>query len=59
VCLERIVPRVSAGAYVVLDDDNEYGGCRRAVDEFLGTGPSVDIVARESNFVFRRRAAFT
>ena len=34
-CLERIVPRLSAGAYVVLDDYNDYGGCRRAVDEFL------------------------
>jgi hypothetical protein len=54
-CLERIVPRLSAGAYVVLDDYNDYGGCRRAVDEFLNAGPDVDIVAREPNFVFRRR----
>jgi hypothetical protein len=54
-CLERIVPRLSAGAYVVLDDYNDYGGCRRAVDEFLEAGPDVDIVAREPNFVFRRR----
>ena len=54
-CLARIVPRLSAGAYVVLDDYNDYGGCRRAVDEFLQAGPGVDIVAREPNFVFRRR----
>jgi O-methyltransferase len=53
-CLERIVPRLSAGAYVVLDDYNDYGGCRRAVDEFLEAGPDVDIIAREPNFVFRR-----
>jgi asparagine synthase (glutamine-hydrolysing) len=55
-CLDRIVPRLSAGAYVVLDDYNDYGGCRRAVDEFLQTDPDVDVIARVPNFVFRRRA---
>ena len=30
---KRIVPWLSEGAYVVLDDYNDYGGCRRAVDE--------------------------
>jgi len=54
-CLDRIVPRLSEGAYVVLDDYNDYGGCRRAVDEFLESGADVDVVAREPNFVFRRR----
>ena len=44
-CLERIVPRLSPGAYVVLDDYNDYGGCRRA--EFLEAGPDVDVIARE------------
>ncbi|MGH9424434.1 MAG: TylF/MycF/NovP-related O-methyltransferase, partial [Thermoanaerobaculia bacterium] len=42
-CLERIVPSLSHGAYVVLDDYNDYGGCRRAVDEFLERGPDVDV----------------
>jgi O-methyltransferase len=55
-CLNRIVPRLSAGAYVVLDDYNDYGGCRQAVDEFLASDPAVDVVARAPNFVFRRRA---
>jgi asparagine synthase (glutamine-hydrolysing) len=54
-CLDRIVPRLSAGGYVVLDDYNDYGGCRRAVDEFFERGPDVDIIARAPNFVFRRR----
>jgi asparagine synthase (glutamine-hydrolysing) len=54
-CLDRIVPRLSDGAYVVLDDYNDYGGCRRAVDEFLESGPDVDVIARAPNFVFRRR----
>jgi asparagine synthase (glutamine-hydrolysing) len=54
-CLERIVPRLSPSAFVVLDDYNDYGGCRRAVDEFLEGDPEVDVIARTPNFVFRRR----
>jgi O-methyltransferase len=54
-CLDRIVPCLSAGAYVVLDDYNDYGGCRVAVDEFLAGQPAVDVIARTPNLVFRRR----
>jgi O-methyltransferase len=56
-CLERITPLLSNGAFVVLDDYNDYGGCRRAVDEFVHTRPDIDIVARAPNFVFRRASA--
>jgi asparagine synthase (glutamine-hydrolysing) len=55
-CLQRIVPRLAEGGYVVLDDYNDYGGCRQAVDEFLGSGQAVDVIAHAPNFVFRRRA---
>jgi O-methyltransferase len=58
-CLDRIVPCLAEGAHVVLDDYNDYGGCRRAVDEFLDGGPAVDLVARAPNFVFRRRTRRT
>jgi asparagine synthase (glutamine-hydrolysing) len=34
-CLERLYPVWSPGGYWVIDDYNDYGGCRRAVDEFL------------------------
>jgi O-methyltransferase len=54
-CLQRIVPRLSAGAFLVFDDYNDYGGCRRAVDEFIEAGADVEIVARQPNFVVRRR----
>lgn len=34
-CLERIGPRVSPGGRMIIDDYDYYGGCRKAVDEFL------------------------
>jgi len=54
-CLQRIAPCLADGGYVVLDDYNDYGGCRRAVDEFVESDPDIEIVARAPNFVFRRR----
>jgi O-methyltransferase len=35
VCLERIVPRLSADGFLVLDDYNDWSGCRRAVDDYF------------------------
>ncbi len=34
-CLERIVPRLSVGGVVVLDDYHDWGGCRKAADEYF------------------------
>lgn len=34
-CLQRIVPRLSVGGSIVLDDYHDWGGCRKATDEFL------------------------
>lgn len=34
-CLERLHPRLSVGGSIVVDDYHDWGGCRRAVDEFL------------------------
>jgi O-methyltransferase len=39
VCLERIYPRLVAGGQVVIDDYYDWGGARRAVDEFLAREP--------------------
>lgn len=36
-CLERIWPRVVAGGSVILDDYHDWGGCRKAADEYLRT----------------------
>ena len=34
-CLERIFPRLAVGGSIVLDDYHDWGGCRKATDEFL------------------------
>jgi O-methyltransferase len=60
-CLERIYPVLSPGGFVIVDDYHTYGGCARAVDEFLvehadvvplpdGDGPPV----RGTNLLLRR-----
>jgi len=35
-CLERIVPRLLPGGVMVLDDYQDWSGCRKAVDEHFG-----------------------
>lgn len=37
-CLERIIPRLTPGGALVLDDYGDWSGCRRAVDEYFA-GP--------------------
>lgn len=36
-CLERIAPNLSIGGSKILDDYNDWGGCRKATDEFLAS----------------------
>jgi hypothetical protein len=38
-CLTRVFPRLEPGGVIVLDDYFDWGGCRRATDEFLATVP--------------------
>jgi asparagine synthase (glutamine-hydrolysing) len=37
VCLERIFPNLVIGGSIILDDYHDWGGCRKATDEFLKT----------------------
>lgn len=34
-CMERIFPRLVVGGRIILDDYHDWGGCRKAVDEYL------------------------
>lgn len=54
-CLERIFPRLSAGGYIILDDYNDYGGCRKAADEFMAHRTDIEVVHDKPNFTFRRQ----
>jgi len=38
-CLEAVAEKLSPGGIIVLDDYNDYGGCRTATDEFLQRNP--------------------
>lgn len=40
VCLDRIAPRVAVGGSIIIDDYSDWGGCRKAVDEFLEHTPN-------------------
>ncbi|BDS07626.1 hypothetical protein NT6N_26660 [Oceaniferula spumae] len=35
ICLQRIYPKLSVGGAIILDDYHDWGGCRKATDEFL------------------------
>lgn len=39
-CLNRIHPFLSRGGIFILDDYNDWGGCRKATDEFLSENPN-------------------
>jgi len=34
-CLDRIWPHLIVGGVIILDDYQDWGGCRKATDEFL------------------------
>jgi asparagine synthase (glutamine-hydrolysing) len=56
-CLLSIQHRLVPGARVVLDDYNDYGGCRKAVDAFLerhGARKFMRLSRREPNAVLER-----
>lgn len=36
-CLERIFPSLMSGGCIILDDYHDWGGCRKAADEYLRT----------------------
>ena len=38
-CLESVAERLSTGGVMMLDDYNDYGGCKTATDEFIAANP--------------------
>lgn len=53
-CLERTYPHLSRGGAVILDDYNDYGGCRKAVAAFLDRHTDMRLANAEHNAVLVR-----
>jgi O-methyltransferase len=54
-CLTSVYPHLSAGAHIVIDDYNDYGGCRKATNEFLRIRQDIYMVQSDSNVVLVRK----
>jgi O-methyltransferase len=54
VCLERTCAVLCPGGFMILDDYNDYGGCRKAADEFLAAYPGFKLIRRLPHAVIRR-----
>ena len=53
-CLAAIKHRVTPGGCIVLDDYMDYGGCRRAVKEFLETAPGFRLARQKPSAALER-----
>ncbi|HEX7007886.1 MAG TPA: hypothetical protein VF274_12145 [Alphaproteobacteria bacterium] len=53
--LDRIRRRVPPGGAIILDDYNDYGGCRRAVGKFLARPPQFSPESAATSAVVVRR----
>jgi asparagine synthase (glutamine-hydrolysing) len=52
-CLNAVADRMSNGGVIILDDYNDYGGCRTAADEFLSERSDFAL-ERGENVILRR-----
>jgi hypothetical protein len=56
ICLERIVPDLSMGGVLAIDDYEHWSGCRRAVDEYFdGKRDQYRFVFRSRLYIYRLR----
>jgi O-methyltransferase len=53
-CIERVWPRLSPGGLLVFDDYNDWGGCTKAVDEFIAAEPRATLRTTEPTAVLRK-----
>jgi len=53
-CLTRTLDHLSLGAMVVVDDYNDYSGCRQAVDEFLERHPEIGLLTPRPHAILSR-----
>jgi O-methyltransferase len=53
-CLEAVAPLMSPHGTIILDDYNDYGGCRIATDEFLTSRRQFQVSRQAGHLVLRR-----
>jgi asparagine synthase (glutamine-hydrolysing) len=53
-CLNYVWPRLSPGGFVVLDDYNDWSGCRKATDVFIAAHPEAAAVRGVPHAVIRK-----
>jgi asparagine synthase (glutamine-hydrolysing) len=53
-CLDAIADRTAPGGAIVMDDYNDYGGCRTATREFLARRPEFRVGRNFGNLIIRR-----
>jgi O-methyltransferase len=53
-CLERTAEVLNSGGFMILDDYNDYGGCRKAADQFLAAHQQFDLVRTMPHAVIRK-----
>ena len=53
-CLNFVWPRLSPGGFVVIDDYNDWEGCRKATDEFVASRQDAAFARRQPHGVLKK-----
>jgi O-methyltransferase len=57
--LNFVWPRLSLGGFIVVDDYNDWNGCKKATDEFLSSHKNAQLVRHRPHAVMRKPALLT
>lgn len=52
-CLNHTLQRMSAGGFIIVDDYNDWSGCRKATDEFLALHKHLEVIRVRPHAVLR------
>jgi len=56
-CLKYAWPRLSEGGFIILDDYNDWSGCRKATDEFISSNETVTLLRARPHAVIQKRSS--
>jgi O-methyltransferase len=56
-CLNYAWPRLSQGGYIILDDYNDWSGCRKATNEFVSSNKDVKVTRYQPHAVLHKPIA--